>query len=46
MIPVRASRRGLLEEVLSEVEPGHAALHRRKYKGPKADADRLSGHLL
>lgn len=46
MIPVRASRRGFLEEVPFELKPGHTALHRCKYKGPKAEADRLSGHLL
>ena len=46
MIPVRASKRGFLEEVLFELEPSHTALHRCKVKGPKADADRVSGHLL
>lgn len=46
MIPLRASRRGFLEEVLFELKPGHTALHRCKYKGPKAEADRLPGHLL
>lgn len=46
MISARASRKGFLEEVLSELKPGHTALHRTKYKGPKAEADRLSRDLL
>lgn len=45
MISARASRRGFLEEALSELKSGPQLFTGASYKGSEAEADRLSRDL-